>query len=93
MPGRVSFDLNHTAKVTSTLEGRIVKMNYDVGAPVQQGDVMALVDSPELLKPLELKAPSAGTVIERHGTVGEMVDRTKELYTISDLAVSGSSRK
>ena len=59
-------------------------MNYDVGAPVQQGDVMALVDSPELFKPLELKAPIGGQVIERIGTVGEMVDKTKELYTISD---------
>jgi multidrug efflux pump subunit AcrA (membrane-fusion protein) len=86
-PGRISVNVNRTAKVTSTLEGRISKMNYDIGAEVRAGDVMALVDSPELLnKPLELKAPVGGRVIERHGTVGEAVDRAKELYTISDLA-------
>lgn len=85
VPGRVSFNLNHTAKVTSTFEGRIAKMNYDVGAAVQEGDVMALIDSPELLnKLLELKAPIAGQVIERHGAIGEIVDKGKELYTISD---------
>src|SRR6266446_2782283 len=57
-PGRVSFNLNHTAKVTATFEGRIAKMNFDVGLPVHEGDVMALLDSPELLnKPLELKTP------------------------------------
>jgi multidrug efflux pump subunit AcrA (membrane-fusion protein) len=84
-PGHVSFNLNHTAKLTSTFEGRIAKMNYDVGAAVQEGDVMALIDSPEFLnKSLELKAPIAGHVIERHGTVGEIVDKGKELYTISD---------
>ena len=85
VPGSVSFNLNHTAKVTPTFEGRIAKMNYDVGAAVHEGDVMALIDSPELLnKSLELKAPISGEVIERQGTVGEMVDNTKELYTISD---------
>ncbi len=84
--GRVGFNQNQTAKVTSTFEGRIAKMTHDIGAQVQVGDVMALVDSPELLnKPLELKAPIAGQVIERHGTVGEAVDKAKELYTISDL--------
>jgi cobalt-zinc-cadmium efflux system membrane fusion protein len=84
-PGRISFNPNHTARVTSTFQGRIVKMNHDVGAPVQEGDVMALIDSPELLsKSLELKAPISGQVIERHGTLGEIVDQTKELYIISD---------
>jgi multidrug efflux pump subunit AcrA (membrane-fusion protein) len=84
-PGRISYDLNHTAKVSSPFAGRILKMNYDLGATVKQGDSMALVDSPESLKPLELKAPLDGTVTERQGTVGGMLDAAKEFYTISDL--------
>lgn len=85
-PGRISVNVNRTAKVTSTFRGRISMMNHDVGAVVQRGDVMGLIDSPELLnKPLELKAPIRGQVIARHGTVGEAVDETTELYTISDL--------
>ena len=85
VPGRISYDLNHTAKVSSPFAGRILKMNYDIGATVKQGDVMALVDSPELLRPLELKAPLDGTVTERQGTVGEMLDNAKEFYTVSDV--------
>lgn len=85
VPGRISYDLNHTAKVSSPFGGRILKMNYDVGATVKRDDVMALVDSPELLKPLELKAPLDGTVTERQGTVGEMLDNAKEFYTVSDV--------
>lgn len=85
-PGRISVNVNRTAKVTSTFEGRISVLNYDVGAVVERGDVMGLIDSPELLnKPLELKAPISGQIIVRHGTVGEAVDKTTELYTISDL--------
>jgi len=85
-PGRVTVNVTCTAKVTSTFEGRIRSMQNDVGAVVRQGDVMALIDSPELLnKPLELRAPISGQVIERHGTVGEAVDTARELYTITDL--------
>jgi len=48
--------------------------------------IMVLIDSPEMLnKPLELKAPFEGDVVERQGTVGEILDKGKELYTISDL--------
>jgi multidrug efflux pump subunit AcrA (membrane-fusion protein) len=86
VPGRISYDLNHTAKVSSPFVGRILKMNYDVGATVKQGDVMALIDSPELLKPLELKATVDGMVTERQGTVGGMLEAAKEFYTISDLS-------
>src|SRR5258708_5571417 len=64
--GRVALNANQTAKVTSTFEGRITKMNHDLGDTVKQGDLMALIDSPELLnKPLELKAPMGGQVVDR----------------------------
>jgi len=86
VPGHISFDVNHTGKVTSTLEGRITQMNYDVGQQVGKGDVMVLVDAPDLLHPLELKAPMSGRVVERHGAVGDMIDKTTALYTISNVA-------
>src|SRR5712671_2342689 len=85
-PGLVSFNLNRTAKVTSTFEGQVRKLNFDIGEHVPTAAVMVLIDSPEMLnKPLELKAPFDGDVVERQGTVGEILDKGKELYTISDL--------
>ena len=84
---RVSVNLNKTAKVASTLEGRLVKLNYDINDKVKGGDVLGLVQTPELLgKPLELKSPIDGVVIERKSTVGELVDKTSAIYTISDPA-------
>lgn len=83
--GRVSANLNKTAKVTPTLEGRLVKLNFDLNDRVKAGDVLALVESPELLgKLLELKAPIDGVIIERKATTGELGDKSKEVYTISD---------
>ena len=85
--GRVSANLNKTAKVTPTLEGRLTKLNFDLNDPVKAGDVVALIESPELLgKPLELKASIDGVIIERSATTGEQVDKSKAIYTISDPA-------
>lgn len=83
--GRISANLNKTAKVTSTFEGRLTKLNFDLNDRVKAGDVMALVESPELLgRQLEIKATIDGVIIERKATTGELVDRAKEIYTISD---------
>jgi len=83
--GRISENMNRTAKVASTLEGRISKLNADINDPVKTGDVLALVQSPELIgKPLELKAPIDGVVIERNQAVGELVDKASAVYVISD---------
>ena len=83
--GRISANLNKTAKVTSTFEGRLTKLNFDLNDQVKAGEVMALVESPELLgRQLEIKAQIDGVVIERKATTGELVDKAKEIYTISD---------
>jgi len=81
----LSENLNKTAKVASTLEGRLIKLNFDLNDRVKTGDVLALVQTPELLgKALEIKAPIDGIIIERKSTVGELVDKGSAIYTISD---------
>lgn len=83
--GRVDANLNKTAKVTTTLEGRLTKLNFDLNDPVKAGEVVGLVQTPELLgKFLELKAPIDGKITERRSTVGELIGRETEIYTISD---------
>ena len=83
--GRVAENENKTAKISSTLEGRLIKVNVDLNDAVNAGDVIALVQTPELLgKPLELKAPIDGVIVDRKSTVGELVGKDKEIFTISD---------
>ena len=83
--GRIGENLNKTAKVTSTLEGRLTKLNADLNDRVKAGDVLGLVQTPELLgKPLELKAPIDGIVVERKSTTGELIGKDTAVYTISD---------
>jgi multidrug efflux pump subunit AcrA (membrane-fusion protein) len=83
--GRVSENLNRTAKIASTLEGRLIKLNVDLNDKVKAGEVLCLVQTPELLgKPLELKAPIDGVIVDRKSAPGELVGKDKEIYTISD---------
>ena len=83
--GRVSENMNKTAKVTSTMEGRITKLNFDINDSVKAGDVLALIQTPELFgKALELKAPADGVIVERRNAVGELVEKANAIYTISD---------
>ena len=83
--GRVSANWNQTARVSPTLEGRLVKLNFDLNDHVKAGDVLALVESPELFgKQLELKAPMDGVITDRTATMGELVDKSKAVFTISD---------
>ena len=83
--GRVSANANKTAKVSSTLEGRLVTLHVDLNDRVKRGDILALVEAPELLgKQLELKAPIDGVIVERKSAAGEQVDKAKEIFTISE---------
>ncbi len=83
--GRVSENANKTANVVSTMEGRLLKLNSDLTDRVQAGQVIALVQTPELLgKPLEVKAPIDGVITERKSTAGQTITKDTPLYVISD---------
>lgn len=83
--GRVSENANKTAKVVSTMEGRLIKLNSDLTDRVQADEIIALVQTPELLgKLLEVKAPIDGVVTERKSTAGESITKDTPLYVISD---------
>jgi cobalt-zinc-cadmium efflux system membrane fusion protein len=45
---RIAYDESHTARVASAAAGRIVELRRQVGDKVSAGDVLAVVDSPDL---------------------------------------------
>lgn len=84
--GRVSANANRTARITPTLEGRLMQFKFDLNDRVEAGEVVAVVEAPELLgRPLELKAPLAGVIIERAAAIGELIAKGQSVGTISDL--------
>ncbi|MCI0416434.1 efflux RND transporter periplasmic adaptor subunit [bacterium] len=54
---------------------------------LSQGEVTSLIASGEIRSRVPISSPLAGTVIQRHVTMGELVDSTKELFTVADLSM------
>src|SRR5262249_43846276 len=46
--GRVTFNENVTARVSSPISGRVVTLSAQVGDSVKAGDTLAVLDSPDL---------------------------------------------
>lgn len=46
--GRVTFNENVTARVSSPISGRVVALAAQIGDPVKAGDTLAVLDSPDL---------------------------------------------
>ncbi len=46
--GRVAFDEEHVAHVTSPVSGRVVRIDGELGKSVRKGEVLAMIRSPDL---------------------------------------------
>lgn len=73
-------------QVTPRFAGVVREVRKRLGDRVQKGDVLAIVESNQSLTPYELKAPLAGTVIDRQTTLGEYVSEQKPAFVIADLS-------
>jgi cobalt-zinc-cadmium efflux system membrane fusion protein len=73
-------------QVTPRFPGVVREMRKRLGDKVVQGEVLAKVESNQSLTIYELKAPIAGTVIDRQSALGEYAGEQKALYTVADLS-------
>jgi multidrug efflux pump subunit AcrA (membrane-fusion protein) len=86
-PGRIEYNKDITAAVSSPLEGRLHKWLANVGDAVRAGDVLAHVQNPQNLDvPILIKAPLDGKVVERKSALGEWVKPEDALFVIGDLS-------
>ncbi len=72
-------------QVTPRFPGVIRELRKRVGDQVASGETLARVESNQSLTSYELKAPIAGTVIERQAALGEYVSEQKPAFVVADL--------
>lgn len=84
--GEVRPNGDMVAHIVPRFPGIVRQVRKTVGDNVQAGEVLATLESNESLAPYELKTQLDGTIIERHITRGESVDRAKEAFVIADLS-------
>lgn len=84
--GEVRPNGDMLAHIVPRFPGIVRQVRKSVGDNVQAGETLATIESNESLAPYELKTQLDGTVIERHITRGESVDREKQAFVIADLS-------
>ncbi|MCC6847363.1 MAG: efflux RND transporter periplasmic adaptor subunit [Deltaproteobacteria bacterium] len=86
LPGSVRPNGDRLAHIVPRFPGIVQEVRKTIGDPVRTGDVLAVVESSESLAPYALTTLMDGTVIEKHLTRGEAVDRDKQAFVIADLS-------
>jgi membrane fusion protein, heavy metal efflux system len=84
--GLVQPNQEALVQVTPRFPGIVRDIRKRIGDRVQNGEVLAVVESNQSLTQYELKASLAGTVIDRQTTLGEFISEQKPAFVIADLS-------
>lgn len=86
LPGEVRPNGDRLAHIVPRYSGIVTEVRKRVGDSVSEGDILAVLESDESLSPYEIRSLIAGTVIHKHITRGEAVDRESDTFVIADLS-------
>jgi cobalt-zinc-cadmium efflux system membrane fusion protein len=84
--GRIVPNEDRLAHVAPRYAGVVLEARKRLGERVAKGDVLAVIESNESLRPYEVRSPIGGTVIRKDVTPGEFADGEDVLYSVADLA-------
>lgn len=84
--GRIAANEETLAHVVPRFPGVVRSVHKQLGDPVANGELIAVIESNESLHPYELRASLAGTVIAKDLTPGEFVASDRTVFAIADLS-------
>ncbi len=85
LTGRIMLQPSARAEVRAPYPGVVRSVEGNIGDQVRRGDILARIESAESLQTYSLKAPIAGTILERTTNVGAVTDGAA-LFLIGDLS-------
>ncbi|MCB1184912.1 efflux RND transporter periplasmic adaptor subunit [bacterium] len=85
LPCEIRPNDNTLAHIVPRFAGIVTAVRVEVGQQVKAGQVLAVVESDESLTTYEIRTLIPGTVIGRHITLGEAVDRAHAAFVVADL--------
>ena len=83
--GRLAANEEALAHVQPRFPGIVKEVRKRLGDHVEKGDVLAVVESNDSLRPYEIKSEIAGTVIKKDIALGEFAKNEDTIFTIADL--------
>jgi cobalt-zinc-cadmium efflux system membrane fusion protein len=86
LPGEIGFNEDRLAHITPRYGGIAREVKKQLGEYVEEGDVLAVIESNESLTSYSVKAPIAGHIIKKHITPGEYISEEDNMYVMANLA-------
>jgi len=86
LPGEIRFNRKAIAFATPRYNGSVQEINVQLADRVKKGDVLAVLESVDTLRPFEVKAPFDGVIVSYDITPGQTVDAGTSLFTVADLS-------
>jgi len=86
LPGEIVPNADRLAHIVPRFPGIAREVRKGLGDRVARDEVLAIVESNESLAPYEVRSLIAGTVIEKHITLGEFVRDDADVYVVADLS-------
>ncbi len=86
LPGEIAIDPDRLAHIVPRFPGLVKEVRKKLGDTVEQGEVLAIVESNESLVPYEVRSLIKGKVIETHLTEGEVISDDDHAFVIADLS-------
>lgn len=84
LSGTVQLTPSATAEVRAVYPGHVLRVTRTVGDEVRKGDTLAEVENSSSLQTYSVRAPIAGTVLERRTNAGD-VAASDPLFVIGDI--------
>ena len=86
LPGEVAPNADRLAHIVPRFPGIAREVRKGLGEHVNQGDVLAVIESNQSLETYEVRSLISGTVIEKHVTLGEFLRDDEDIYVVADLS-------
>lgn len=86
LPGEVEPDADRLAHIVPRFPGIVREVRKRLGDQVRQGEVLAVIEGNQSLSNYEVRSLIAGTVIEKHATLGEFVRDDSDVYVVANLS-------
>lgn len=85
LPGEIIIPPDNLAHIHPRFAGIVKEVRKHIGDDVNKGDVLAIIESNESLARYEIKSLISGTVVEKHFSLGEVVEGTEHGFVVADL--------
>jgi cobalt-zinc-cadmium efflux system membrane fusion protein len=84
--GKITANEEAIAHVMPRFPGLVKEVRKRLGDAVEKGDLLAVIESNEALRPYEIKSEIRGAVIAKDISLGEAVPGDKKLFIVADLS-------